>query len=352
MRRARRFVPILAGMLGSTALWAASSTGCSGGGNSTSGAQDAASDSTSIDSSSTDTGVDSSTSDTGSPGIDTGSPPADTGSPPADSSTPPADASDSGAGPDADAGSYDASAAATAFVAQVATAICDDYALCCGQTPDAGTFNWQKCYQAFLPQGYQGSSAGYSLIANGNVNFDPNSAQSCLSQLAAVDCKNNQITASEITQLSQACFAAFTGTLSAGSPCFATIECTPGTFCLPTDGGAGDAGQIGTCQALAGQGGACGILGSGSVAAQSVCSYKGSGSNGLGCESVVLDAGSFTRLPLNEWTCQPQSQDGVNCGANQSCTSQICRGSSQFTCMGTGAWALPSTCNFYYVDGG
>jgi hypothetical protein len=277
--------------------------------------------------------------------------------------TPPSDA---GAGPDGDAGpsgeagmshtndsgtgdsSTSASLTAESFPGLVAAALCTTTANCCGTSGDAATFNWQGCFNSKLPNGFGGSAIGSNLLDGGHVTFNAAQAQTCLDTISAVDCAANELTSAEAVQLYQSCFAAYAGTLPAGSACAATIECAPGNYCMPVDGGAGDAGAIGSCQALAGAGGACGFLGN-ATQGQSACSYRGSGSNGLFCQNISGDAG-ITQLNSSEWTCQPQWPNGSECYANQDCTSFICHQvGTLFQCGSAGNWANPSTCATYTI---
>jgi hypothetical protein len=232
---------------------------------------------------------------------------------------------------DAEAGAADSSSGLNAqtFPSVLATAFCNTIAACCGTAGDAATFNWQSCYNIEFANGFKGiNTNGANLVDGGNVTFNVAQAQRCLDLFAAADCTSNQLTSTEETQLFQSCYAAYVGTLATGSPCAGTIECAPGNFCMPVDGGVGDAGAIGLCQALAGVGQACG--------GQTVCSYRGSASNGLFCQN----------------TCQPQFTNGTNCSVNQDCVSLLCvqvGTTNSFKCGAAGDWAYPNTCASYVV---
>jgi hypothetical protein len=270
---------------------------------------------------------------------------ADTGSDADASPTP--DASD--AGPDGDAGVGPALNGET-FPAMVATAYCSAIAECCGTSGDASTFKWETCYNTFLPGGYGGSTVGAQYFDAGNITFNAAAAQTCLDTLAAADCTTNQVTSTDQVTLYHSCYGAYAGILEGGSPCMGSIECTPGNYCLPVDGGVPDSGATGLCQPLAGDGGGCGFLGN-SGNGQGVCSYRGSGSNGMWCQSISGDAGT-TLLPSSEWTCQPQWPNGSECFGNQSCESFICHlasGSSALQCGAVGNWANSSTCATYDI---
>jgi hypothetical protein len=257
---------------------------------------------------------------------------------------------------DAEAGIGDSSlpitVTAATFAADLATAFCDTIAACCGTSGDAATFNWAACYSAKLAAGYSASNTGANLLDGGHVAFNASQAQTCLNTIAAADCTANQITAAEQGQLYQSCYAAYAGTLSAGSPCAGTIECAPGNFCSPTDGGIGDAGAIGLCQPLAGDGGACGVFGAGTQGVgQTICSYRGAASDGLFCQNISGDAGSTQTDPAT-WTCQSQWPVGTDCYVNQDCASFICHQvgtSSVFQCANAGNWANANTCSSYAI---
>jgi hypothetical protein len=255
---------------------------------------------------------------------------------------------------DADAAGGDAYSATTAvaeaFPGQLATAYCTAIAACCGTSGDAATFNWQACYNAKIPIGYGGSNSGVvALLDGGRVLFNPAQAQTCLNTIATVDCASDQIVGAQQGQLYQSCFGAYLGTVPTGSPCAGTTECAPGNFCLPVDGGMGDAGDIGLCQPLAGDGGACGLFGTQALG-ETMCSYRGAASNGLFCKNISGDAGT-TQLSPSEWTCQPQSSIGSDCYTNQGCESFICHEFSptMIQCASAGSLANLSACATYVV---
>jgi hypothetical protein len=339
MKDVSRLVPILAGVVAATGAWGLVVAGCGGDSTPNSSQEDASGEQ--------DAGGMDATIDV----VEDTLVARDT-APPSDAS-PGADA-DASAHPDADAGVSDSSTSVTAqsFPAQLAAARCNVVAACCGTTGDAATFDWQSCYNSMLPGGFQGSSTGSNLVDGGNVTFNPTQAQLCLDTFAAADCTSNEITSTEETQLFQACFAAYRGTLDGGSPCASTIECSPGNFCLPVDGGVGDAGAIGLCQALVGVGGPCALLGANQSTDQAVCSYRGSASNGAFCQNISGDAG-LTQLPPAQWTCEPQFPIGTDCFGNQSCGSRICHQVGAVAqCETAGNWANAGTCALYVTDAG
>ncbi len=258
---------------------------------------------------------------------------------------------------DAVADAADSASAPTAatFPSLLAAAYCDTIAACCGTSGDAAAFNYSFCYNSFLPGGFKGSNTGANLVSRGNVAFSSAQAQLCLNDIAAADCNSNQITSAEQVQLFQSCYSAYSGTLSTGAACAGTIECAPGNYCLPADGGTvGDAGAIGYCEPLVGSGGSCAAFGNNQALGQTICSYRGSGSDGLFCQNISGDAGT-TQLSSSQWTCQPQWANGSECYANQDCSSLICHlVGSDLLCGSAGNWINSSACSTYLlpVDAG
>ncbi len=335
MKNVRRLVPVLAGLLGTSGAWGAALAACS---SSSSSSQDAGSSDATTDGESdgqseaqADTGVGtdavadsstgqpdtSTTTDTGSP-VDTGAPDGDAGLP--------------------DTYVYDASAA-LAFPGQVAAALCTAAASCCGTSGDASTFNWSLCYNGELGGGFGGSNAGANLFSAGNITFNPAAAEACLTAIGQIDCTTNQVPSAEEVQLFQSCYAAYSGTLPAGSSCQGSIECAPGNFCLQSDGGTG------VCQALVGDGGACGAIG------QAMCSYRGSGDNGLYCK-YFAEGSPTVHLDAGLWTCAPQASLSAECDINVGCSSFECPSSSN-TCASSTFFIGASTCNaFKILDAG
>jgi hypothetical protein len=249
--------------------------------------------------------------------------------------------------PDGDAGSnvrgFEGGAAS--FPAQLAASVCGFIANCCGTTATAPTFNAAACDSTVLPGGFQGSATGANLFDGGNIAFNAATAQACLDDFARVDCSTNQAPSPIVAQIYKDCFGAYSGLLAVGAPCKATIECAPGGFCLPADGGVGDAGAIGLCQTIAGSGAACGLLGT-SSASQNVCSYRGSGNTGLFCKSYTSSDASATTTSLGiaSWACEPQEPLGTSCLQNEDCASFGCHSHQcATTILGVGA----STCTAF-----
>lgn len=325
MTRVSRLVPALLGLLGATCACGLAAVSCS---SSSGGSQDAGQDSTADAKNVSDAGADQgdgTVSDTGSGGDADGSVATDS--------------------------SLDGSLSITTFATQVAATFCSRIAACCGTSGDAATFAWSTCIADQLPTGFKGSSTGAYLVSAGHVTFNATAAQACLDGLEMIDCTANQVVSQVSAQLYANCFGAYTGTLSAGAPCNASIECTSGNYCLPLDGGTVDGGATGVCTALAGDGGACNQLGTNATyeSAQSVCSYRGSGNNGLFCKSFD-PATPKTPLDPSLWTCAPQEALNTGCLQNVDCTSFTCPGTYQ---CGTADPAVsPSTCAAFEVSGG
>jgi hypothetical protein len=263
---------------------------------------------------------------------------------------------DAHANADAEAGPADAArrfdGAPGTFPAAMAAGVCELIANCCGTSADAATFNFPLCYQGQLPTattgGIGGSTAGANLLDAGNIVFDPVSAQACLDILGQVDCSTNQLSSLVEAQLYKDCFGAFTGSVPAGSPCNGTIECAAGNYCLPVDGGAGDAGAIGLCKALEANGQSCGVFSTGS-AAQSVCSYRGSGNTGLFCEHFDPNMPTQNLADAAAWTCAPQEALDAGCQQNQDCLSFACHSNRCATSIFV---AGPSTCTVFALEAG
>jgi hypothetical protein len=340
----RCLVSVLAGTIGVTGAWGVAAIGCGNGSSPTQvmGAPDATTEASANEDAQADVLVEGS---------------AESANEDAQADVLAESSAETGAAPPgSDAGLPDVGpvvASPQAFPGQVAAALCNTIATCCGASADAATFNWQACYASKLGAGYFGSGTGSDLFDAGHVSFNATQAQDCLTAITAADCVSNQITSAEQAPLFQNCFAAYAGTLATGSPCAGTIECAPGNFCLPVDGGVGDAGAIGLCQVLAGDGGACAVLGANATVAQTVCSYRGSASNGLFCQNIAGDAG-IEQLNAAAWTCQPQWATGSECYVTQDCSSFICHEvqTDLYQCGSAGVWANSTTCSSFLIEAG
>jgi hypothetical protein len=231
------------------------------------------------------------------------------------------------------------------FPGKVATALCERTAVCCGFSGlDASGFNSGKCFNDFVGTGFKGSSLGAELLDAGNITFNPSKAQSCLAQIAAIDCTTNQLTSAVDTALYADCFAALVGTLQVGSSCAGSIQCAPGEFCDPVEAGA----DASFCQPLRTANQPCsdfypnpdsGVFPTGTqiVNAQTACSYRGSGDTNLAC--AYLDPKTFQYLyPA---VCVPAGPLDAGCISDQACTSKAC---SVPACVTAERFIFPATC--------
>jgi hypothetical protein len=339
MKSIRHFVPVLAGVIGVSGAWGAMGVGCS---------------SSSSGGATVDGGPGDATTDTKQPDVvveasgDTGAgADADAATHDADAATP-----EDSAAPDADAGLPDVGAlegGANEFGLQVAVALCDRIAACCGTSADAATFDRESCLIGQVTEGFHGSNLGTQFLDGGNVTFNASVAKLCIDTISSMGCVPDQITSAQEMVLFQSCLGAFTGQLTVGSSCQDSIECAPGSFCLPADAGAG---PVGLCQPLAGDGGACGVFPgtADTVIAQSACSYRGAAANGLFCQS--FDAGTPNQMTgKSAWTCAPQEGLGTGCFNAVDCTSFLCDPTSQ-TCVDTTVIFAAAGCSSFLLDAG
>jgi|HubBroStandDraft_6_1064221.scaffolds.fasta_scaffold128427_2 hypothetical protein len=258
---------------------------------------------------------------------------------------------------DAEAGP-DSAALLAAFPAQVATALCNRFSVCCGTSAN---FDTSACVAEYTGTGYAGSSVGLGALANGNVAYNAAEAQTCLNLIAAVDCTDNTRTSAEQTAIVTACFAAMTGKLGVGQPCQGSIECSPGEFCNPSDGG-----TAGLCASLRTAGQPCNDFGSNQAAvvpSQAECSYRGSGTNGLTCLAENFVSGDLQAA--GTWQCVQQlGQDAAPCVAggpasccnfNTDCQSLLCDPGptgNLYVCATSETFIYPEVCQVFQLDGG
>ena len=180
------------------------------------------------------------------------------------------------------------SSALLAFPTQLAAAVCQSYAACCFGA-DAAAFDQAKCMSQQIVGGPGGVNADTTILDAGHVTFNQTSATACLARINSITaaCPGaNSLTGPAYSALLQDCFAALSGTLDAGAPCQAAVECTTGNFCLK-DGGAGP----GVCSPLRTTGGPCGDLGNTDCnfitsLEESACSYRGSGNTDSSCSYI------------------------------------------------------------------
>lgn len=252
-----------------------------------------------------------------------------------------------------DASTFDASTSMAEFPGQVAAAICERTAACCGTTANAPDFNLSFCLS--VSQGFNGSNLGAQYIDGGNVAFDTNKAQECLANLRAVDCATNNISSALATVLYQSCFGALTGTLPTGSSCHDAIECTSGDYCSPGDGGA-----LGTCQPLKQEGQPCGDFASvtstpqAKALGQTECSYRASGNTAFWCDYFDLTTGAAF-ADAAAWTCTSDLQLNSLCANGQECESFVCDPGANRNvnrCASSSSFDYPFACAAYIVDAG
>jgi hypothetical protein len=278
--------------------------------------------------------------------MDSTTPPSDSGpemeaTTTTDAPTGPGEDAEAGAGPTPDGGTgLVDEAGVSGFPQQVAAALCGRFADCCVPNLDGGVFDVNACIAANLGLGYQGSSVGATLGDGGHVVFDGLKAQSCLNQINAIDCSANLRSGLQEQQILSACFGALTGTLAAGAPCTDPIECSPGQFCDPVDGGGGS-----VCAPLRTTGQSCGDFGpNGFGSADTACSYRASGNTGLYCKFGTFpvpfaDAGS--------WLCEPAQGTGANCFNELECQSDLCNPDENYVCVTAETLVTPSVCSAY-----
>jgi len=329
MRNVRRLTPLVVGMFGLAAAWGAVAAGCGDDSSSTPSTDGGGKDST------TESAADAIQGDV----VGEAEKEAGPGS--------------EGSAPDGEAGVADSAVAydgtAATFAGQLAATLCARIAACCGTSADAATFNLALC-SADEQGGFNGSSTGSNLLDGGHLVFNAVAAQACLDILQQIDCTTNQIASGVEMQAYGSCFGAYSGTLAIGSPCADTIECAPGGFCLPVDGGVGDAGAIGVCQTLASDGGPC-ALSDNASASQSVCSDRGSGNTGLFCQSV--DPSNPTQLlDAAAWTCGPQEPIGTGCAQAVACTSFECTPLPTRQCASSIVAVSAAACTAFAVEAG
>jgi hypothetical protein len=247
-----------------------------------------------------------------------------------------------------DAPAYDGTA--ESFPGQLAATLCQRVAACCGTSTNAPTFNNAACQAEIQPGGFNGSSVGTNLLDGGHVAFNAVAAQACLDFLNQIDCETNEVPSAVEQAAVLNCYGAFAGTLSVRSPCVGTIECDPGSFCLPVDGGIGDAGAIGICQPLIEDGGACGNLLGGPSPSQAACSYRGSGNTGLYCKNFDPSNPSQS-FDAAVWICAPQEPIGAGCERPANCASAECP-LSTLQCTASIIAVTSATCASLTVDAG
>jgi hypothetical protein len=213
----------------------------------------------------------------------------------------------------------------------IAGKMCSALARCCfgnANPPeggaDGGTFDRQACLDLYSDLGFENSSVGHAVFGNGKVELDQAKVAECFQKIDTLACT---LTGTALQDIRSSCFAAIKGTVPSGQPCAQSAECATGLFCLPTS----DAGPAGTCSALRTATQACGLFGNDSVKSEEACSYRGSGSPALRCDSLD-PANPQNYTDPSVWTCKPTVANGQPCDSTAWCTSGICEPGS-FTCV-------------------
>jgi hypothetical protein len=260
---------------------------------------------------------------------------------------PEAEAGNAGDASDAEAGG--STADLLAFPGKVADAFCDRIQACCA-VPSA-SFNLAKCRSSILAGVGFGILNETSLLDGGHVVLSAATAQTCINRLLAIDCAVNSITTQQATGIFGNCFSALQGTLDAGASCSGTIECAPGEFCFPLDGGVGPAG---TCMPLRTAGQPCGDfggsdLGAKTATADNACSYRSSGNTGLFCDFADLTTPAEPYLPASAWKCTPQVPLDGGCYTDLECKTFVCATDSPYPCVSARPLLSPSGCATFKI---
>lgn len=225
------------------------------------------------------------------------------------------------------------------FIEQQSVLLCQRYALCCFGA-DAAVFDTAKCITAVSPYGIESNVQGLRVPgvvfgvdggAEGGVNvvMDQAKANSCLAEVATLDCPT--ITAAAYGKISSDCYGAVTGTIKAGQgPCLDAVECAPGNFCSP----ANDAG-VRTCEPLLPLGSPCtGAPGN------TACQYRGYLGAPSRCERFdAPDGGAPSGL------CTARLGNGTPCDNAYDCQSDLC--SSTYVCAASSVTIGPASCAYF-----
>jgi hypothetical protein len=227
------------------------------------------------------------------------------------------------------------------FATQVLDALCARTQACCTSIDAGMPFDMTECHRQFRNAGGAwGELQEVSLVDGGKVTYNSAKAAQCISAIALLDCA--AVTGANIINARGDCIGALVGTVGPGADCHGAIECQPGNFCnLPLDGG------VGGCAPVRGDGGACGDFGRQDPAyeAQYACSYRGGGETGLTCVVADVEAGTF--LPPSQWVCAPMFDGGALCYANLDCRDGICNNDN--TCGGSVPLVDQGICDQYRI---
>jgi len=222
-------------------------------------------------------------------------------------------------------------------IADVVSAhMCTALARCCfgnGNPPDGGadggTFDRAECQRVYTDLGFENSSVGHTLFADGKVTLDQQKGADCIAKIDALTCN---LTGAGLQDIRTTCFAAIKGLATAGQACGQSVECASGLFCNPTTPGGA---LTGTCAALKTAGQPCGLFtnsneGKNSIKSEEACSYRGSGAPSLFCDSYDFVGQVYTDPAT--WTCKASVANGQDCNDSTWCSSGICDPDT-FKCM-------------------
>jgi hypothetical protein len=251
-----------------------------------------------------------------------------------------------------DAGPTDSSLTPAQFPGAAGVAFCNQFSKCCfGGNPPPGQFDMNACISSFVDQGFDttGVNAQGAYLTSA-VQLDQAKAQSCIADINAIDCTANLVTSAQWKKILSDCVTALVGTLEAGAPCTAPVQCNSGSFCdLPLDGG-----TSGTCQPLRPVGGNCGDFGGQTPGqAEEACSYRRSGSNGQFCHSADLVSG-VTYDAASQWLCDTAQGLDASCNVDINCQTSICDigDGSLYLCSNSSAFIYPFECTAFPGGGG
>lgn len=241
-----------------------------------------------------------------------------------------ADAPD--AGPDV---ITDAGLKVETYAEQIANTICNALTRCCfgnadvpegvvvdGGDAGSGAFDRAECLDVYAKLGFESSNLGLS-VSHQNVQVNQAKGAECIAKINSLMC---DLTGASLKEIRSACFSALEGQLQDGAPCRTSLECEKGLFCLPGDGGVGDA--VGACAPLRTAGQSCSIQDTGepsadSTASEIACSWRGGGDTSLRCASYDSVTGGY-KVDRSQWTCEPAVANGESCNTTVSCADGIC----------------------------
>jgi hypothetical protein len=223
------------------------------------------------------------------------------------------------------------------FADQLAIAMCKSLARCCfgdaTLTDDAGVdgghYDYQKCFDLYHANGFETSLWGIEEEVDAGVAFtlDAQQAGNCLAHAAAIACN---VDGADLAQYRDECFNAFYTTTTAGAPCLTAAGCGKGLFCnYSVDGGIPGGG---TCQALRGDGGACGdfVDPSHKEKIDEACSWRGKGGDQF-CQ-YYSDFDASVELDAGQYYCAPANGTGGDCISDKWCKAGQCNTDTVWKC--------------------